>query len=428
MEKDNNNDKVNENGEDDFVFSPEAVSRWADASTSTDASLAATGGLTMPALEPIDMEVVEEELERAERGAEVSDEAIGRIVEGDSRRSGDSRGSAMSAYERKEQKSAQKKRMREEEEEDRRVNERMRIIQEKTLKDAEETRERDRKEAQRKLDRMERMELEEEEDIAVIEDNDFVITGPSAEEWGKMGTSGWGGPAKAFKDVRIKDAQREFDASSASRKVILSSERVMGAEGGIKQPEEDKEEEQRDGEKKQSQENEEEDRCTSYEEDEGEDEEKEEEKEKQTENKKDKEPEEEMETGSEGENDEKWGEALEDLYEGTGYSIMEDAETVAQYANEGGFDIASKSQNVTMVAELIRKLRNFREGREREDEGESEKEKEKEETESRRERKREKETDRKNRSRSRKDTSVEKRAKRPSSRQVRNSSPDMEDE
>ena len=114
MEKDNNNDKVNENGEDDFVFSPDAVSRWADASTSTDASLAATGGLTMPALEPIDMEVVEEELERAERGAEVSDAAIGRIVEGDSGRSGDSRG--MSAYERKEQKSVDKKRKREEEE------------------------------------------------------------------------------------------------------------------------------------------------------------------------------------------------------------------------------------------------------------------------------------------------------------------------
>ena len=115
------------------------------------------------------------------------------------------------------------------------------------------------------------------------------------------------------------------------------------------------------------------------------------------------------------------------MYEGTGFSIQEDAETVAQYANEGGYNIASQSQNVTMVAELIRKLRKFREGTAKESEGESEKEKEEEETESRRERKREKETDRKNRSRSRRDTSVEKRAKRPPSRQVRNSSP-MEDE
>ena len=45
-----------------------------------------------------------------------------------------------------------------EEEQDRRVRERMRLCQEKTLKDAEETRERDRKAAQEKLERMERIE------------------------------------------------------------------------------------------------------------------------------------------------------------------------------------------------------------------------------------------------------------------------------
>ena len=168
-----------------------------------------------------------------------------------------------------------------------------------------------------------------------------------------------------------------------------------------------------------------EDECTSYEEDSEEEEEEKEEKNK-------KETEVEMKSGSEEEDEGKWGDALRDIYEGTGFSIEEDAETVAQYASEGGFDVASRSQNVTMVADLIRKLKNFREGNEREEKGDSDKEKEKkEETESRRERKREKDMDRKNRSKSRRDTSAERRSKRPPSRpshQVRESSSAMEDE
>ena len=141
----------------------------------------------------------------------------------------------------------------------------------------------------------------------------------------------------------------------------------------------------------------------------------------------------EMKSGSDEEDEGKWGDALKDLYEGTGFSIEEDAETVAQYASEGGYDEASTSQSVVMVADLIRKLKNFREGREKEEE-ESEKEKEKEKEEeikSRRERKREKESDRKNRSKSRRDLSAEKRSKRPPSRpsrQIRDSSSAMEDE
>ena len=318
-----------------------------------------------------------------------------------------------------------------EEEQDRRVKERMRLCQEKTLKDAEETRERDRREAQAKLDRMERLELGEEEEIAVVEDNDFVIKGPSQEEMEAIRTSGWGGPTTNFKDVRIKDAQREFDASSAVRKVIMSSERVAGAEGGMVVSAVDEKEGERikgkEGENgtKQGKEKEE-DECTPYEED---SEEEEEEEKKEIKNK---EVEVEMESESEEEDAGKWGDALRDIYEGTGFSIEEDAETVAQYASEGGFDVASSSHNVKMVADLIRKLRNFREGREREEEGESDKEEErKEETESRRERKKEKETDRKNRSKSRKDISVERRSKRPPSRpsrQVRESSSAMEDE
>ena len=330
-----------------------------------------------------------------------------------------------------------------EEEQKRRVRERMRIFQEQTLKDAEETREKDRRETQRKLEKMEGMELEEDEDIAVIEDNDFVIKGPSAEEWEKMETEGWGGPARKFVDVRIKDAQREFNASGAVRKVVLSSERVKGAEGG----------------KEDRLEVEENERCTSYEEDESEDEkevaEKEqrekEQKEKEGAEKEQREKEEEQNKGDkeqkegekepgkgvtaneEEEDDAKWGEIWEDMYGGDEFTIEEDADTVARFANAGGYNIESESQNVKMVACLIRKLRNFREGREREEEQEGESKKGEEtkkveEGESRRERKREKESDRKNRSRSRRDLSVGNRSKRPPSRQVRKSHSPMEDE
>ena len=69
MEKSDNNGNNNENGEDDYVFSPNAVGPWADSAPG--ASPAAEGGSEMPALEPIAMDVVEQELERAERGEEV---------------------------------------------------------------------------------------------------------------------------------------------------------------------------------------------------------------------------------------------------------------------------------------------------------------------------------------------------------------------
>ena len=112
MEKNDNNGSNNQNGEDDFVFSPNAVGRWADSAPG--ASPAAEGGAEMPALEPIAMDVVEEELERAERGEGVSDAAIERIAEGGEGASRDRSG--MSAYERKEEKREEKKRKREEEE------------------------------------------------------------------------------------------------------------------------------------------------------------------------------------------------------------------------------------------------------------------------------------------------------------------------
>ena len=244
-----------------------------------------------------------------------------------------------------------------------------------------------------------------------------------------METSGWGGAAKEFVDVRIKDAQRAFNASKDARKVVLSSERVEGAEGGVDKnmDTDDKEE-----------------RCISYEEDE-EEEEEEEEKEKEKEQKEKEqekshsEQEQDVEKESEEEDEGKWGEMWEDMYGEGEHSIEEDANIVAKFANAGGYDVESESQNVAMVARLIRRLRSFREEREKEEEGGSRKEEEKEskkeggkkkeeERESRRERNKEKETDKKARSRSRRDTSVEKRAKRPSYRQVRGSSSTKEDD
>ena len=313
-----------------------------------------------------------------------------------------------------------------EEELDRRVKERMTAYQEATLKDAEEARERDRKEAQRKLERLERAELGEEEDIAVIEDDDFVIQGPSAEEWERMQHSGWGGSETTFVDVRIKDAQRAFNASKDARKVVLSSKRVEGAEGEM--------EEKMDTEDK-------EEKCTSYEEDEEEEEEKGKRKE-QKEREQDK-PKQEEEKESEEEDEAKWGEIWEEMYGEGEYSIEEDADTVAKFASAGGYDVESESQSVAMVARLIRKIKSFREEREREEGGSREEEetgkeekeskkegetKKEEERESRRERKRGKETDKKERSKSRRDTSVEKRSKRPPLRQVRDSSSAKEDD
>ena len=98
-------------GDDDFVFSPGAVGQWADQQAA-GASPTDEGGLRMPGLEPIPMDVVEDELARAERGEEVSDAAISRIVTGGE----ESGASQLSAYERKEQKSKEKREKKKEEE------------------------------------------------------------------------------------------------------------------------------------------------------------------------------------------------------------------------------------------------------------------------------------------------------------------------
>ena len=112
MEKSNNSSNNNGNGEDDFVFTPDAVGQWADSAPG--ASPAVEGESEMPPLEPVAMDVVEGELERAQRGEEVSDAAIEMIVGGET--SGGGERSGMSTFEKKEEKRAEKKRKREEEE------------------------------------------------------------------------------------------------------------------------------------------------------------------------------------------------------------------------------------------------------------------------------------------------------------------------
>ena len=325
------------------------------------------------------------------------------------------------------------------EEHERRVRERMEDCQRATLKDAEMQRERDRAEAQKKLERVERMELGEEDDIGGVVDNDFVIHGPNLEEMEAIKTSGWGGPRADYKDVRIKDAQRLFDASNDQRKVVLSSERVTESnDDSEEEKEKEKEKEEihkkwAEYEKQKKEKERQEEHCTSYEEDEEDEEiekmdieeekgentprtveteetenegaleikaqiseirshlkskmteggEKERERERQTEGKKeeaDKEKKEEDE-----EDDGKWGDALEGLYEGTGIQIEKE-----------GFLSSLKKENQKLREELKRK----------------------EEGESRRPRSK-KEMGKKERSKSRRDSSIEKRAKRPSSRQAK---------
>ena len=58
-------------------------------------------------MEPVAMDVVEGELERAQRGEEVSDAAIERIVGGEM--SGGGERSGMSTFKKKEEKRAEKK-------------------------------------------------------------------------------------------------------------------------------------------------------------------------------------------------------------------------------------------------------------------------------------------------------------------------------
>ena len=275
-----------------------------------------------------------------------------------------------------------------------------------------------------------------------MEANDFVIHGPNLEQIEKMKSSEWGGPPANFKDVRIKDAQRIFDASNDQRKVVMSSERVkesnQDSEGDEeeekndqhkkwaeyeekkkerenreeakkgekeeKMQERDSQEKERKGEKEQQ---EKEELCTSYEEDEDKDENMEIEEEKGENAPETVGTEKEVggiseirsqisnlrahikakmsEQDESGEEDAKWGDVLEEFYEGTGIVIEKE-----------GLLTSLKRENEELKKELERK----------------------EEGESRRSRKRG-EVEKKERSKSRRDLSIEKRSKRPSSRQAK---------
>ena len=114
-------------------------------------------------------------------------------------------------------------------------------------------------------------------------------------------------------------------------------------------------------------------------------------------------------------------EVLKDLYEGTGIEIVDDAEVVGNFAIEAGFDTSSSQQNLSMAALLIRENQLLREKIEKVTGRESRRSKERESGESRRSKERES-GEKKKRSRSRRDQSVEKRSKRPPSRQVKKSS------
>ena len=103
----------------------------------------------------------------------------------------------------------------------RRINERIRLHNEaamESVREEEERRERVLKEgremARRKLERMERGE---EVDDDQAPDNDVLVTPPSPNTI-RRGNTSFGGPATTFKDVRVKDAQREAAASEGQQR------------------------------------------------------------------------------------------------------------------------------------------------------------------------------------------------------------------
>ena len=95
----------------------------------------------------------------------------------------------------------------------RRINERIRLHNEaamESVKEEEErrrrVREEERERARRKLERMERGE--DEDDAEDIADNDHLVTPPSPNTL-KRGNASFGAATTEFKDVRVKDAQRD---------------------------------------------------------------------------------------------------------------------------------------------------------------------------------------------------------------------------
>merc|ERR1712002_601784 len=88
-------------------------------------------------------------------------------------------------------------------------------------------REEEREKARRKLERLERGE--EEDDVEDIATNDHLVTPPSPDTL-RRGNSAFGAATTEFKDVRVKDAQR--DAADKRGKQRENGERGEG-EGNI---------------------------------------------------------------------------------------------------------------------------------------------------------------------------------------------------
>ena len=110
----------------------------------------------------------------------------------------------------------------------RRINERIRLHNEaamESIREEEERKQRVREEeremARRKLERLERGEKEDDEQIA---NNDYLVTPPSPNTL-RRGNSSFGAVATNFKDVRVKDAQRDADVERKQRENREGGER-----------------------------------------------------------------------------------------------------------------------------------------------------------------------------------------------------------
>ena len=171
------------------------------------------------------------------------------------------------------------------------INERIRLQNEAAAETVRVEEARKKKEREIADRRIERMELDEEEDdVAQIVDNDFVVHPPSPRTLEQGMASNFGGPQTEILDVRVKDAQRDAQqdaqrASTASvdqRKVMISSDKEN--EGGREDtiPLKYLQEEEKKGGEEGMEEDEE---CTPYEEDEREEEEIEENKKRKEEDK-----------------------------------------------------------------------------------------------------------------------------------------------
>ena len=164
------------------------------------------------------------------------------------------------------------------------VNDRVRRLNEAAMESVREEEERKKKEKEIAQKRLERMDLDDQEDCSEIVDNDYVVTPPSPRTLAK--NSGFGGPSTEFKDVRILDAQRDFNASSDSRRVLMVEKgKKLTGEEFISLPQEERdrlneraleyqnrrnekrrEEARKESEKRREEAKKESDHCTSYEE------------------------------------------------------------------------------------------------------------------------------------------------------------------